>query len=98
MVTQKILELGLANMSKETRKERIDRIFMEDNNIDGAALAALIDECRDGMRVLLTGNEGQISNPDEVRAMLDEVDGKNAVANMSGEEIVEMLMELREST
>ena len=97
MVAQKILELGLANMSKEARKERMDRIFMDDNNIDGAALAALIDECRDGMAVLLSGNENQISNPDQVKAMLDGLDGKNAVASMSGEAILAMLMELRES-
>lgn len=100
---EKILGLGLSLMTEEAQKERMERVVAPTNTmttIDGQALAALIDECRDGLRLLVEeGNATTLPQEklNEVMSMLESIDGKKAVASMEPDALVELVMEYRES-
>ena len=100
-------------MTEEARKERLERVVSRAgrgvdmksamntvSTIDGQALAALINECRDALRLLVEeGNATVVSQEqlNEVNSMLASIDGKKAVAGMDPEALVELVMEYRES-
>ena len=109
---EKILGLGLSLMTEEARKERIERVVAPTNTktttIDGQALAALIDECRDALRLLVEeGNVTAVSKEqldavnseklNEVKSLLASIDGKKTVASMNPDALVELVVEYRES-
>lgn len=107
---EKILGLGLSLMTEDARKNRMERVVRSVDmkstssntvtTIDGQALAALIDECRDALRLLVEeGNATVVSQEqlDEVKSMIESIDGKKAVASMDPDALVELVMEYRES-
>jgi len=107
---EKILGLGLSLMTEEARKERLERVVTPKDTmttIDGQAFAALIDECRDALRLLVEGNVTAVSKEqldavnseklNEVKSLLASIDGKKAVASMEPDALVELVMEYRES-
>jgi len=107
---EKILGLGLSLMTEEAQKERLERVVVPTDTtttIDGQALAALIDECRDALRLLVEGNVTAVSKEqldavnseklNEVKSLLASIDGKKAVASMEPDALVELVMEYRES-
>ena len=107
---EKILGLGLSLMTEEARNERLERVVTPKDTmttIDGQAFAALIDECRDALRLLVEGNVTVVSKEqldavnsekmNEVKSLLASIDGKKAVASMEPDALVELVMEYRES-
>lgn len=107
---EKILGLGLSLMTEEARNERLERVVTPKDTmttIDGQAFAALIDECRDALRLLVEGNVTAVSKEqldavnseklNEVKSLLASIDGKKAVASMEPDALVELVMEYRES-
>lgn len=112
---EKILGLGFSLMTEDARKNRMERVVRSVDmkstssntvtTIDGQALAALIDECRDALRLLV--EEGNVTTQpcekldceklDEVKSLLESIDGKKAVASMDPDALVELVMEYRES-
>lgn len=108
---EKILGLGLSLMTEEAQKERLERVVVPTDTmttIDGQAFAALIDECRDALRLLVEeGNATAVSKEqldavnseqlNEVKSLLASIDGKKAVASMEPDALVELVMDYRES-
>ena len=107
---EKILGLGLSLMTEEAQKERLERVVVPTDTmttIDGQAFAALIDECRDTLRLLVEGNVIAVSKEqldavnseklNEVKYMIESIDGKKAVASIDSDALVELVMEYRES-
>ena len=90
-------------MTEEAQKERLERVFVPTDTmttIDGQALAALIDECRDALRLLVEeGNATAVSQEqlNEVKSLLAYIDGKKAVASMNPDALVKLVMDYRES-
>lgn len=107
---EKILGLGLSLMTEEARNERLERVVAGGEGkttIDGQALAALIDKCRDALRLLVEGNVTAVSKEqldavnseklNEVKSLLTSIDGKKVVASMEPDALVELVVEYRES-
>ena len=107
---EKILGLGLSLMTEEARNEWLERVVVPTDKmttINGQAFAALIDECRDALRLLVEGNVTVVSKEqldavnsekmNEVKSLLASIDGKKAVASMEPDALVELVMEYRES-
>lgn len=107
---EKILGLGLSLMTEEAQKERLERVVVPTDTmttIDGQALAALIDECWDALRLLVEGNVTAVSKEqlntvnseklNEVKSLLASIDGKKVVAGMNPDALVELVMDYRES-
>ena len=108
---EKILGLGLSLMTEEARNERLERVVAGGEGkttIDGQAFAALIDECRDALRLLVEeGNVTAVSKEqldavnseklNEVKSLLTSIDGKKVVASMEPDALVELVVEYRES-
>jgi len=108
---EKILGLGLSLMTEEARNEWLERVVVPTDKmttINGQAFAALIDECRDALRLLVEeGNATAVSKEqldavnseklNEVKSLLASIDGKKAVASMEPDALVELVMEYRES-
>lgn len=100
---EKILGLGHSLMTEEAQKERLERVVVPTDTmttINGQAFAALIDECRDALRLLVEeGNATAVSKEqlNEVKSLLASIDGKKAVASMEPDALVELVMEYRES-
>ncbi|MBQ4525235.1 MAG: hypothetical protein IJA00_04070 [Bacteroidaceae bacterium] len=108
---EKILGLGLSLMTEEAQKERLERVVVPTDTmttIDGQALAALIDECRDALRLLAKeGNTAAVSKEqldavnseklNEVKSLLASIDGKKVVAGMNPDALVELVMDYREN-
>jgi len=107
---EKILGLGLSLMTEEARKERLERVVTPKDTmttIDGQAFAALIDECRDALRLLVEGNVTAVSKEqldavnseklNEVKSLLASIDGKKTVASMNPDALVELVTDYRKS-
>lgn len=100
---EKILGLGLSLMTEDTRRKRMERVVAATETmttIDGQAFAALIDECRDALRLLVEeGDTTAVSQEqlNEVKAMLSAIDGKKAVACMEPDALVELVADYRKS-
>ena len=90
---KEVLDLGLTMLSTEAREERLGSL-RDGNVIDGAALAALIDESKAMLTALLESNENKVPNPEEMKALLVSLDGKQVVADMEPEEIADLVSDL----
>ena len=95
---KRITGIGLSFMSPDAQKERMDSVF-EDGEINGPALAALIDECKTAAGAFLEKYTGILSGAQEttLREILKQTDGKQTVANMAACEDAAWLLELKES-
>ena len=97
---ERIVAIGLSLMPSEAKKERMNRVFISDGAIDGPALAELIDECRVSAEAFLEAHESSKAITGEQRSMikelLDDTDGKRAVASMTTEDDAKWLLELRD--
>ena len=90
-----LIRFGLMGMDPETREEKLNEVI-QGNRVSGLALAKLIDECLD-ICYKLTEREGMDeSQKIQIRWMLERIDGKEAVYNMDPEEIVELVLDLKE--
>ena len=94
---KRILALGLSNMTVEARKEQMENVI-EGNAIKGSVLAALFDECRYALTLVVDHYKRKVENFDEIMTMLNSVDGKTAVASLEADELVDMVLELREKS
>ena len=102
---KRILALGLSTMSVDARKERMENV-MEGNVVKGSVLAALFDECRYALTLFVdhykhndnNNHKHKVENFDEIMTMLNSVDGKTAVASLEADELVDMVLELREKS
>ena len=83
--TKRVTEIGLALMTEEARKERIDALI-KDGVIDGAAIAALIDECKAAV--------GLLTDQEEIREALKKIDGKRVVAASDPDAIAQWILSL----
>lgn len=91
---ERILTLGMAMFTPEVRKERMERVI-EGEVINGSALASLIDECKVGLSLFVDRYGQKVKNVTEIKTMLEEIDGKTAVASADPDELVEVILELR---
>ena len=91
-----LTKLGLSIMTPEAREERLDRV-LKNNVIDAAALAELIDECREACSILTEVKVERITEQQkiQIRWMLSRISGKEAVAQMSVDELTEWVLELK---
>ena len=94
---KRVTGIGLSLMSPEAQKERMARVFKNDE-INGPALAQLIDECKTSTALFLSEHKGILGAADAhtIHEMLDGVDGKQIVANMVEETDIAWLLELKE--
>ena len=84
-------------MTVEARKERMENV-MEGNVVKGSVLVALFDECRKILTLFVDHYKHKVENFDEIMTMLNSVDGKTAVASLEADELVDMVLELREKS
>ena len=91
-----ITKLGLSMMTAEEREQRMSNVIRE-NEIDAAALASLINDCRDRCYVLTEREVEHITEQQkiQIRWMLTKISGKEEVQGMSPEEIVDFIMDLK---
>ena len=92
---KRITGIGLSLMTPEAQQERVVRVF-DDQTINGPALAALIDECKTAAALFLNAHGGRNADANTIREVLVQMDGKEIVANMAGEEDIAWLLELKE--
>ena len=94
---KRVTGIGLSRMSPEAQKERMARVFKNDE-INGPALAQLIDECKTSAALFLSEHKGILGAVDvhTIPEMLDMIDGKQIVANMAEETDATWLLELKE--
>jgi hypothetical protein len=94
---KRVTGIGLSLMSPEAQKERMARVFKNDE-INGPALAQLIDECKTSAALFLSEHKGILSAADAhtICEMLNMIDGKQIVANMAEETDAAWLLELKE--
>ncbi len=95
MMVKRLLELGRMIMSDDAWHEKVGRILHVQNSVDCKALASLIDECRIGLELFLDGTLSQIGNLDEIKALLDGIDGESAVKSMSTKDMEEIIQFLK---
>ena len=95
-----IVAIGLSFMTPKVQKERMNCVFISDGTINGPALAELIDECRVSAETFLEEHESSKAITGDQRSMikelLDDTDGKRAVASMTTEDDAKWLLELRD--
>lgn len=91
---ERILTLGMAMLTPEVRKARMGSVI-EGRLINGSALASLIDECKVGLSLFVDKYGQKVKNVTEIKTMLEEIDGKTAVASADPEELVEVILKLR---
>lgn len=91
---ERILTLGMAMLTPEVRKERIERVI-EGRKVNGSVLASLIDECKVGLSLFVDKYKQKVENIIEIQTMLEEIDGKTAVASADPDELVEVILELK---
>ena len=90
-----LIRFGLMGMDSKTREEKLNEVI-QGNRISGSVLAKLIDECLD-ICYNLTEREGVDEYQKiQIRWMLERIDGKEAVYNMDPEEIVELVLDLKQ--
>ena len=95
-----ITSIGLFLMPTEVRRERMNRVFVNGDEISGPALAELINDCKAAAGAFLTKQKdsGAIS-PEQrntIREMLELTDGKNEVAAIGLTEDIDWMIELRD--
>ena len=88
-----ITKLAWSMMTAEKRHELMSRI-LKDNEIDAAALASLINDCRDRCYVLTEREVEHITEQQkiQIRWMLTKISGEEEVQGMSPEEIVDFTL------
>ena len=94
---KRITGIGLSFMSPDAQKARLARVF-KNGEINGPALAQLIDECKTSAALFLSKNSG-ILGVDEEKTICDilrQTDGKQIVANMADEADAAWLLELKD--
>jgi hypothetical protein len=96
-----ILSWGLETMEKNEQRIWMDRIFIDDTHIDGSALAELYDFCFGKLKRIIETRKVRILKPEGIEAYeelekLVSVSGKDMVASMSAEEIMDLVLELRD--
>lgn len=91
-----ITKLGWSMMTAEARDDLMSRVIRE-SEIDAAALASLINECRDQCYVLTEREVDHITEQQkiQVRWMLTKISGEEEVQGMSPDEIVDFIMDLK---
>ena len=86
-----ITAIGLFLMPPEAQRDRMNRVFAGDTEINGEELAELIDECRNIAGAVLEQHEdSQFVSEDQkntIREMLELTDGKAEVAPMGSERL-----------
>ena len=94
-----ITAIGLFLMPPEAQRDRMNRVFVGDTEINGEALAELIDECRNIEGAVLDKDSQSVSEEQKntIREMLALTDGKAEVAAMDSERNIDWLLELKES-
>ena len=93
-----LTRLGLLIMSKETKEKRLAAL-MDGDDINGPAMAALIDECKDVCYFLTDRDSKAVDEHQkiQIRWMLTEIDGKEIVENMDPDELAAWVFDLREN-
>lgn len=91
-----ITKLGWSMMTEETRDDLMSRVI-RGNEIDAAALASLINECRDTCYVLTEREVGHITEQQkiQIRWMLTKISGEEVVQKMAPDEIVDFITDLK---
>ena len=93
---KQVTGIGLSLMSPEAQKERMARVF-KNGEINGPALAQLIDECRTSAALFLSEHNVILGAADAhtICEMLNMIDGKQIVANMAEETDAAWLLDLK---
>ena len=91
-----ITKFGWSMMTEETRDELMSRVI-RGNEIDAAALVALINECRDACYKITEREVDHITEQQKVqiRWMLTKISGEEAVQLMTPDEVVDFIMDLK---
>ena len=91
---------GLSFMTREAQQERMNRVFVNGDEISGPALAELINECKAAASAFLVKqNSSRVITKEQkstIRKMLELTDGKNEVAAIGLTEDIDWLIELRD--
>ncbi len=82
-------------MSEDAWSEKVGKILHVQNSVDCKALASLIDECRMGLELFLDGALSQIGDLDEIKTLLDSIDGESTVKTISTKDMEEIIQFLK---
>ena len=97
---KQVTRMGLSFMTREAQQERMSRVFVSRYEINGPALAELINECKAAAGAfLLKQNSSRVISTEQkntIRKMLELTDGKNEVAAIGLTEDIDWLIELRD--
>ena len=97
---ERIVAIGLSLMPLWAQKGKMNRVFISDSTINGPALAQLIDECKVSAEAFLEAHKSSKAITGEqrsrIRELLDDTDGKRAVASMTMEDDAKWLLDLRD--
>ena len=95
-----ITSIGLFLMPTEVRRERMNRVFVNGDEISGPALAELIDECKNIAGAMMEQHKDSKSVSEEkkntIREMLELTDGAAEVVAIGLTEEIDWLIELRD--
>ena len=91
-----ITKLGWSMITEEIRDDLKSRVI-RGNEIDAAALAFLINECRDTCYALTNQEVERVTEQQktQIRWMLSKINGSEEVEKMSPDEIVDFIMDLK---
>lgn len=98
-----IIIWGFETLPSAEQEVWIDRILYADNNINGAELAKLIDVCLGKLKHIMNTRKVTIFKPEGIAAYEElenmvEKSGRDIVAEMGVDDIVDLVHELKEIT